>query len=77
MKCQHCGKVAHATKDAANRHRHSLAKAGASFPDLVLYQCRGGVWHVGHNPVKFAKRIRKALAAGRSKDSIYRRRAKK
>ena len=74
MKCPTCGKVAHTTKAAANRHRHSLGKAGASFADIDVYRC-GEVWHVGHNPVKFAKRIKRALSGGRDSKSIYRRRS--
>lgn len=70
MKCPTCGKVAHPTREAAMRHAHSLGKAGASFADLNAYQCKGGVWHVGHSVVKFKRRIKTALrgAGDRKRD---------
>ena len=75
MKCPTCGKHAHPTKGAAVAQLISLKREGAA-PDLGVYQC-GAFWHVGHNAVAFRKRIQKALAPGRSRDSIYRRRGKK
>ena len=63
MKCPTCGKVAHPTKGEAVGHLISLRKAGGA-PDLVVYRC-GEAWHVGHNAVKFRKRIRAALSGAR------------
>ena len=62
MTCQHPNKVAHPTREAARRHIASLYKAGKGNPDLTVYGCDDGKhFHVGHNAVKFSKRIRRAL----------------
>lgn len=76
MKCPTCGKVAHPTREKALGHIATLYRAGRGNPDYRPYRC-GDYWHIGHSAISFRKRIQKALAPGRSKNSIYRRRAKK
>jgi hypothetical protein len=59
--CPHPEKVAHATEAQALRHRNSLRFGAGGSPDLEVYRCRCGAWHVGHSRVRLNARIKVAL----------------
>lgn len=62
--CPHPEKVRHATQADAKAAIRSMYRNGRGNPDLNVYQCACGAWHVGHSVVRFSKRIKAALNAG-------------
>lgn len=64
--CSHPEKVRHATQADAKEAIRSMYRNGRGNPDLNVYPC-GDHWHVGHSVVRFSKRIKAALNAGRAR----------
>jgi hypothetical protein len=54
-------KFRHANETNALKHLASLEADGNGNPDLNVYLCDCGFWHLGHSIVKFEKRLRHAL----------------
>lgn len=63
-RCERCGKVAHATKEAAQHHLDALRRLDGAH-DMNIYPC-GDAWHVGHSIIRFRKRIKRSLLQGRT-----------
>ncbi|MCW2756995.1 MAG: hypothetical protein JWO46_741 [Nocardioidaceae bacterium] len=68
--CPRTGKIPHVSKAAAVAHIEALERAGRGSPDMSVYRC-GDHWHIGHDARRFAKRIRRSIAAGRGKATLY------
>lgn len=60
MTCPRPDKQRHPSRERADAHIGSLWRDGKGSPDMSAYRC-GDHWHVGHDPKKFAARIRRAL----------------
>lgn len=61
--CPTPGKLAHETREAALTHRQKLATLKRGAPDLQVYRCQCGAYHVGHSQASLRNRIRRALNA--------------
>lgn len=58
--CSRCGKRIHATYEDAKAAIRGLRAGGKFVEDMVVYRC-GDHFHIGRNPAKLRRRIRKAL----------------
>lgn len=59
-------KIRHATSKAARAQLRDLQARYPTSPDLTVYRCVCGRWHVGHSQAALNRRIRRALRLGRA-----------
>mmetsp|Transcript_33604 Transcript_33604/g.65411 ORF Transcript_33604/g.65411 Transcript_33604/m.65411 type:complete len:162 (+) Transcript_33604:83-568(+) len=76
-----CGKRSYSCRSEARKHLENLKrseekksrKKRGSIRPLVVYLCKKGKWHVGHNPFRKLKKLSKkisAVTAGGSVSSV-------